>query len=54
MKGVLWRVAKLLSYIQDARCLKVKTIPEQRKSRAMDQTYFGSGCSSSDKMSATR
>ena len=23
MKGVLWRVAKRLSYIQDARCLKV-------------------------------
>jgi len=24
MKGVLWKVAKRLSYIQDARCLKVK------------------------------
>jgi len=24
MKGVLWRVAKRLSYIEDARCLKVK------------------------------
>ena len=24
MKSVLWRVAKLLSYIEDARCLKVK------------------------------
>ena len=23
MKGVLWKVAKRLSYIQDARCLKV-------------------------------
>ena len=23
-KGVLWRVVKRLSYIQDARCLKVK------------------------------
>jgi len=24
MKSVLWKVAKRLSYIQDARCLKVK------------------------------
>ena len=24
MKSVLWRVVKRLSYIQDARCLKVK------------------------------
>jgi hypothetical protein len=24
VKSVLWRLAKLLSYIQDARCLKVK------------------------------
>ena len=28
MKSVLWRVAKRLSYIQDARCLKVK--PRER------------------------
>ena len=26
MKNVLWRVAKCLSYIEDARCLKVKQI----------------------------
>ena len=25
MKSVLWRVAKRLSYIEDAQCLKVKT-----------------------------
>ena len=25
IKSVLWRVAKRLSYIEDARCLKVKT-----------------------------
>ena len=34
MKSVLWRVAKRLSYIEDARCLKVKfphKLPEQRK-----------------------
>jgi hypothetical protein len=27
VKSVLWRVAKLLSYIEDARCLKVKAAP---------------------------
>jgi len=26
IKSVLWRVAKCLSYIEDARCLKVKEI----------------------------
>ena len=26
IKSVLWRVAKRLSYIEDARCLKVKLI----------------------------
>jgi len=26
IKSVLWRVAKRLSYIQDARCLKVNSI----------------------------
>jgi len=26
IKSVLWRVAKLLSYKEDARCLKVKVI----------------------------
>jgi len=26
IKSVLWRVAKRLSYIEDARCLKVKYI----------------------------
>ena len=25
-KSVLWRVAKCLSYIEDARCLKVKRV----------------------------
>jgi len=28
IKSVLWRVAKRLSHIQDARCLKVK--PQER------------------------
>jgi len=26
MKGVLWKVAKRLSYIEDARCLKVNSL----------------------------
>jgi len=26
IKSVLWRVVKRLSYIEDARCLKVKSI----------------------------
>ena len=26
IKSVLWRVAKRLSYMQDARCLKVKPV----------------------------
>jgi len=26
IKSVLWRVAKCLSYIEDARCLKVKKV----------------------------
>jgi len=26
MKSVLWRVAKRLTYIEDARCLKVKKV----------------------------
>jgi len=26
IKSVLWRVAKRLSYIEDARCLKVKGV----------------------------
>jgi len=30
-KSVLWRVAKRLSYIRDARCLKVKSNPQRRK-----------------------
>ena len=27
IKSVLWRVAKCLSYTEEARCLKVNTIP---------------------------
>ena len=26
MKSILWRVAKRLSYIEDARCLEVKRL----------------------------
>ena len=28
MKSVLWRVAKCLSYIEEARCLKVKSMKD--------------------------
>ena len=31
IKSVLWRVAKLLSYIEDARCLKVKQLTRARR-----------------------
>ena len=33
MKSVLWRVAKRLSYIEDARCLKVRA-------RKLCETHF--------------
>jgi len=29
IKSVLWRVAKCLSYIEEARCLKVKNLTTQ-------------------------
>ena len=46
MKGVLWKVAKCLSYIQDARCLKVKNcgkIPfeNQTPMGAVSQVSYG-------------
>ena len=31
IKSVLWRIAKHLSYIEDARCLKVNVIGERAK-----------------------
>jgi hypothetical protein len=36
IKSVLWRVAKHLSYIQDARCLKVKGVDVAAYSRSLD------------------
>ena len=33
IKNVLWRVAKCLSYIEEARCLKVKYIGDSPKCR---------------------
>ena len=35
MKVVLWKVAKCLSYIQDARCLKVKCLSNFQGSLAI-------------------
>jgi len=29
IKSLLWRVAKLLSYIEDARCLKVNSLSKK-------------------------
>ena len=33
IKSVLWRVAKRLSYTEDARCLKVKRVMKSRRVR---------------------
>jgi len=43
MKSVLWRLAKRLSYIEDARCLKVKhssvgNIPHDRNPGSVTMT----------------
>ena len=41
IKSVLWRVAKRLSYIEDARCLKVKTITQRsRQQRTVSWLYM--------------
>jgi len=40
IKGVLCRVAKRLSYIEDARCLKVKVVFSERYGRlSLDAGY---------------
>jgi len=41
IKSVLWRVAKRLSYIEDAWCLKVKELPPLTVSNTY-ATYFES------------
>ena len=43
IKSVLWRVAKRLSYIEDAQCLKVKARPtgEFRKVNSVQQLCSG-------------
>jgi hypothetical protein len=33
IKSVLWRVAKCLSYIEEARCLKVKALSQTVRTR---------------------
>ena len=40
MKGVLWRVAKRLSYIQDARCLKFKAAAAKPTQTHPDRREF--------------
>ena len=47
IKSVLWRVAKRLSYIEDARCLKVKEILKKYSGRAwIGLIYFRIGVTS--------
>ena len=42
IKSVLWRVAKRLSYIQDARCLKVKKgVVLEDNERELNDVFFG-------------
>ena len=47
IKSVLWRVAKRLSYIQDARCLKVKKVQfsydKLSKTQVSEQLYCTEG-----------
>jgi hypothetical protein len=38
IKSVLWRVAKCLSYIEEARCLKVKENTWNREKKSRKQT----------------
>ena len=40
IKNVLWRVAKCLSYIEEARCLKVKA-RDARRITAAEMKYMG-------------
>ena len=39
IKSVLWRVAKCLSYIEEARCLKVKSINNKFFTKAYTLTH---------------
>jgi len=41
IKGVLWRVAKRLSYIEEARCLKVKRTHETLMSTCVWRMHYG-------------
>jgi len=40
IKSVLWRVAKCLSYIEDARCLKVNINRNNRCGQRQKQSVF--------------
>jgi hypothetical protein len=39
IRSILWRVAKRLSYIQDARCLKVNKKREVKEQGAVGQKF---------------
>jgi len=43
IKSVLWRAAKRLSYIQDARCLKINIITNIFLESGTVLPYFSSG-----------
>jgi len=42
IKSILWRAVKCLSYIQDARCLKVKPAPYLKQCCTLKCYVFGS------------
>jgi len=41
IKSVLWRVAKRVSYIEEARCLKVNTVDLLTMSTCLLETCMG-------------
>ena len=43
IKSVLWRVAKRLSYTEDARCLKVKYLHHPKNTEDIKQELFELG-----------
>jgi len=40
IKNILWRVAKRLSHIEDARCLKVKEIAKSGTKVLTERTFY--------------
>jgi len=44
IKSVIWRVAKCLSYIEEARCLKVKCIVQGKQARVKNADLRHPSC----------